>query len=119
MKNASEVVKALVLGGFLLFACLAGLGSGSAQNKPVASDGPVNQGVRVARQDGNAGSGRDVFRFETFGNEGFWTDTVRLPAGVVAAGVTPLKALQLGLQVDVDALDDATKRAVAAELKKG
>jgi len=61
---------------------------------------------------------KNVFRFETFGNEGFWTDAVRLPAGIVAARVTPLKALQLGLQVDVDALDDATKRAVAAELKK-
>ncbi len=118
MKNTSDVVKAVVLGGFLLFACFAGLGLSSAQNKSAASDGPVNQGVRVARQDGNAGSGRDVFRFETFGNEGFWTDAVRLPAGVVAAGVTPLKALQLGLQVDVDSLDDATKKAVAAELKK-
>lgn len=118
MKNTSDVVKVTVLGGFLLFACFAGLGLSSAQNKPAMSDGPVNQGVRVARQDGNAGSGRDVFRFETFGNEGFWTDAVRLPAGVVAAGVTPLKALQLGLQVDVDALDAATKKAVAAELKK-
>ena len=118
MRNASDVVKVLVLGGFLLFAGYAGFGLSSAQNKPAASDGPLNQGTRAPRQDGNERSGRDVFRFETFGNEGFWTDAVRLPAGVVAAGVTPLKALQLGLQVDVEALDAATKKAVAAELKK-
>ena len=118
MKNSSNVVKVLVLGGFLLFAGYAGFGSSTAQNTPAKSDGPMNQGTRAPRQDGNERSGRDVFRFETFGNEGFWTDAVRLPAGVVAAGVTPLKALQLGLQVDVEALDDATKKAVAAELKK-
>jgi cytochrome c2 len=118
MKNTSDVVKGLALGIFLLFACFAGFNLSSAQNTPAKSDGPVNQGMRAPRQDGNTSSGRDVFRFETFGNEGFWTDAVRLPAGVVAAGVTPLKALQLGLQVDVDALDAATKKAVAAELKK-
>jgi cytochrome c2 len=117
MKNASNVAKVVTLGSFLLFAGFAAHLS-SAQNTPAASDGPMNQGTRAPRQDGNAKSGRDVFRFETFGNEGFWTDAVRLPAGVVAAGVTPLKALQLGLQVDVEALDDATKKAVAAELKK-
>lgn len=118
MKNISDGVKLLVIGGFMLFAGLAGQSLSTAQNTPAASDGPMNQGVRVPRQDGNAKSGREMFRFETFGNEGFWTDAVRLPAGIVAARVTPLQALQLGLQVDVDALDDATKKAVAAELKK-
>ena len=73
------------------------------------SQGPANQGPKLPdRHDGNAAAGRDVFRFETFGNEGFWTDTVRLPQGMVAAGATPLKALQLGVQVDMDALDAAT-----------
>jgi len=118
MKNASNVARALALGVFLLFVGFAGFNLSRAQNTPAKSDGPVNQGTRVPRQDGNATSGRDVFRFETFGNEGFWTDAVRLPAGIVAAKVTPLMALQLGLQVDVEALDSATKKAVAAELKK-
>ncbi|MEP6705857.1 MAG: hypothetical protein ABJB34_13705, partial [Acidobacteriota bacterium] len=70
------------------------------------------------RQDGNAASGREVFRNETFGNEGFWTDAARVPQGVVKSKLTPLKALQVGLSVDVDALDAATQQAVAAELKK-
>ena len=36
---------------------------------------------------GNAQAGRDVFRFETFGNEGFWTDTMRLPQGTFLRGL--------------------------------
>ncbi len=82
-----------------------------------ASDGPANQGTPAPREDGNAAKGRDVFRFETFGNESFWTDAMRLPAGMVAAKVTPLKALQLGLQVDVDAIDPGTRQELTKQLK--
>ncbi len=80
-------------------------------------NGPADQGIVATRQDGNRELGREVFRFETFGNEGFWTDGVRLPAGMAAARVTPMQALQLGLQVDVDAIDPATQRALAQQLK--
>jgi cytochrome c2 len=83
----------------------------------MAMDGPANQGPESPRQDGDADAGRDVFRFETFGNEGFWTDAVRLPQGMVAAGVTPFKAISLGVQVDIDALDDATRAALMSDLK--
>ena len=80
--------------------------------------GPADQGPRLpARHDGDAALGKQVFRFETFGNEGFWTDAVRLPAGIIAKKVTPMQALQLGLQVDVDAIDPATQAQLATELK--
>lgn len=83
------------------------------------SDGPADQGPTLpTRQDGDATLGREVFRFETFGNEGFWTDAVRLPEGMAAAKVTPLQALELGLNVNVDAVDPATKEALAAQLKQ-
>ncbi len=82
-----------------------------------ASDGPSNVGTPVPREDGDADAGRDVFRFETFGNERFWTDAVRLPAGMMAAKVTPLQALQLGLHIDVDALDPATRRTLKEQLR--
>ena len=49
--------------------------------------GPANQGVPLPQQAGDARDGQDVFRFETFGNEGFWTDAVGLPAGIAAAEV--------------------------------
>jgi len=82
-------------------------------------DGPADQGPALPkRQDGDATLGRQVFRFETFGNEGFWTDAVRLPAGMAAAKVTPLQALELGLDVNVDAVDAATQRALATQLKQ-
>ena len=99
-----------------LVGCAKG-GSGNSAGLAAGSDGPAAQGLPAAREDGDARMGRDVFRFETFGNEGFWTDAVRLPAGVMAARVTPLKALQLGLQIDVDALDSHTREALTAQLK--
>lgn len=55
--------------------------------------------------------GRRVFRFETFGDEAFWGDTLRLheaiegeKQGGVGPGLTPKNALALGFKVDVDAL---------------
>jgi len=80
-------------------------------------DGPDTRQQPVPHEIGNAAAGRDVFRFETFGNEGFWTDAVRLPKGIKKAKLTPVQALKAGLSVDIDALDSATKQAVAAELK--
>ncbi|MBC7788436.1 MAG: hypothetical protein H7Z74_00710 [Anaerolineae bacterium] len=74
------------------------------------SDGPANQGPALpARTDGNATLGRDVFRFETFGNERYFTDALRLPAGIVAAGVTPRQLLALGISIDVDAVPAAIR----------
>ena len=83
-----------------------------------ASDGPADQGMAAPRQDGDAKAGRDVFRFETFGTEGFWTDAVRLPAGIKAAKVTPLQALKLGLSVDVEAVDAETAKELVKQLKE-
>ena len=90
---------------------------GHAGMAMMAGDGPADQGMALPQQAGNAIAGREVFRFETFGNEGFWTDAVRVPQGVTAAKLTPLQALQLGLQVDADMVDDATKAQLGAELK--
>lgn len=55
--------------------------------------GPANPGSPPAHTLGNATNGQTVFRAETFGNERFWTDAIRLPTGIAAAGVTPLQAL--------------------------
>ncbi len=85
--------------------------------KPLAMDGPETNVKPVPHETGNAAAGRDVFRFETFGNEGFWTDAVRLPKGIKDAKLTPVQALKAGLSVDIDALDPATQKALAAELK--
>lgn len=55
--------------------------------------------------------GRQTFRFDTFGDEAFWGDTIKLHQAIqgskfggVGAGVSPKTALSVGLKVDVDAL---------------
>jgi mono/diheme cytochrome c family protein len=52
-------------------------------------------------------AGKEIFRFDTFGDETFWTDTLRLHE-VIQAGVSPLTALSVGLKVDADALPPGT-----------
>ena len=66
--------------------------------------------------------GRKVFRFDTFGDEAFWGDTIKLHQAIqgkrfggVGPGVSPRTALAVGLKVDVDALPDA----LIENLKKG
>ena len=58
--------------------------------------------------------GRRTFRFDTFGDEAFWGDQLKLhlaiegaPAGGVGPGLSPRAALATGLKVDVDALPGA------------
>lgn len=55
--------------------------------------------------------GRKTFRFDTFGDEAFWGDTLQLhqaikgaALGGVGSGISPTTALNLGLKVDVEAL---------------
>src|SRR5262245_20588209 len=55
--------------------------------------------------------GRQTFRFDTFGDESFWGDALKLhfalageKLGGVGQGVSPKTALEVGLKVDQDAL---------------
>jgi hypothetical protein len=66
--------------------------------------------------------GRHIFRFDTFGDEAFWGDTIKLHQAIegthfggVGPGVSPKTALAVGLKVDVDALPSD----LIASLKKG
>ena len=57
--------------------------------------------------------GKDIFRFDTFGDEKYWTDTLRMHE-VIESAVTPAAALSVGLKVDVDALPQEVRDALAA-----
>ncbi|MBA2485981.1 MAG: hypothetical protein H0V35_07765, partial [Nitrospira sp.] len=89
-----------------------------ANIRPVSKmDGPTAPSNPFPHERGDAAAGRDVYRFETFGNEGFWTDAMRLPQGVLEAKFTPIQALKAGLQVDIDAIAPDMREAMSAELK--
>jgi mono/diheme cytochrome c family protein len=55
--------------------------------------------------------GRQIFRYDTFGDEAQWTDTLRLHE-VIAAAVDPTTALSVGLKVDAEALPAAVVQGI-------
>src|SRR5688572_16914776 len=58
-------------------------------------------------------AGKEIFRYDTFGDEVYWTDTLRMHE-VIASSVSPRAALSVGLKVDADALPAAVKQAIVA-----
>ena len=65
--------------------------------------------------------GKRIFRSDTFGDEAFWGDALRLHEAVEGArfggvgdGLSPAAALALGLKVDAEALPPATLAALRA-----
>ena len=54
--------------------------------------------------------GRHIFRFDTFGDEAFWTDALHMQQPV--STLSPQTALALGLKVDAQALSPAVIQAI-------
>ncbi len=66
--------------------------------------------------------GKQIFRFDTFGDQDFWTNSLKLNQAIegqkfggVGPGVSPATALSVGLKVDVNALPSALQ----TQLKQG
>lgn len=57
--------------------------------------------------------GRNIFRFDTFGDETLWTDTLKMNE-VIAAAVDPTTALSVGLKVDSEALPPAVVAGIVS-----
>jgi len=55
------------------------------------------------KAQGQVSQGQQIFRFDTFGDEQLWTDTLRLHE-VIQSSVSPTTALAVGLKVDAAAL---------------
>ena len=70
-----------------------------------SSDNPA------ARQAALVAQGQQIFRFDTFGDEAKWTDTLRLHQ-VISAAVDPVTALSVGLKVDAEALPLAVVKGI-------
>lgn len=65
---------------------------------------PISSGSRTqSAAPAQAPEGMAIFRFDTFGDEQLWTDTLRLHE-VIQSSVSPITALSVGLKVDSTAL---------------
>jgi mono/diheme cytochrome c family protein len=78
---------------------LAACGGGSQQTQDSTADAELVE------------QGRQIFRFDTFGDETQWTDTLRMHE-VIATAVDPVTALSVGLKVDAEALPEAVKQGI-------
>ena len=83
---------------------------------PAIFDPTINNAARMITE------GRQTFRFDTFGDEAFWGDALKLHDAIqgerfggVGPGVSPRAALGLGLKMDVEALP----RQLVQQLKRG
>ena len=78
---------------------------------------PLAQGKALTHaadndRSNNHQDGQAIFRYDTFGDEQLWTDTLRMHE--VVPTIPPTTALAVGLKVDVDALPPAVIAAIAA-----
>ena len=86
--------------------------------------GKLTEAEQVAQQNAERmlSEGKHTFRFDTFGDEAFWTDALQLNKAIAGAnlggvgpGVSPKTALAVGLKVDSDALP----QSLVSKLKHG
>jgi mono/diheme cytochrome c family protein len=92
--SSASLLAALALTAVALASCGGG-GSSSAAQTPALQ-----------------ASGRQIFRHDTFGDEIFWTDKLRMHE-VIEQAVSPKVALSVGLKVDADVLPPAIKDGIA------
>lgn len=87
---------------------------GCSPSKSSNGDSTSAQASATPSADDAAGSvadGQQIFRFDTFGDEQFWTDTLHMER-VIAKAVDPTTALSVGLKVDMDALPPEVVKGV-------
>ena len=96
---------------------IAQSGEIEGQSGPANSDNVIQKNAHQMVEQG-----QHIFRFDTFGDEAFWGDTLKLhqaiegaKLGGVGPGVSPATALAVGLKVDAKALP----ASLVAALKEG
>lgn len=132
VKTKYVLVILLIVAGLTLSGC-----TGSKQTSPetpeqstVESDAKLGTMEKTTENDRMMDQkaqkmleeGRQTFRHDTFGDESFWGDTLKLHQAIagtanggMGAGVSPDTALSVGLKVDVDALP----KEIVEDLKAG
>src|SRR5512134_1625945 len=105
----------------LLIVSIAVVATAFASGRPALDGHAFDRAIRQNSVQ-MTNEGRQTFRFDTFGDEDFWGDTLQLhlaiegeDLGGVGPGVSPATALAVGLKVDVEALP----RALQNQIKQG
>jgi hypothetical protein len=109
--NLWRYAPVMVLGLFAFMLATAGCGGGGGAIQTATAQEAGFDAVIEAQARQMVIDGRQIFRFDTFGDEAFWGGTLQLhqtiagvQGGGVGPGLSPSAALGLGLKVDVDAL---------------
>ena len=76
----------------------------ACSHHPSQSADPVAEAAAIEQ-------GKSIFRFDTFGDETQWTDTLRMHE-VIRSAVDPTTALSVGLKVDSEALPAAVVQGI-------
>ena len=118
------IITVLIGMGFLSCSSKSGGDSGVAKAESSEKGKNLTENDTLIRDNtlNKLDEGRQVFRFDTFGDEDFWGGALRLHEAIegekfggVGDGVSPNTALAVGLKVDIDALS----QKLIQDLKKG
>ena len=104
-------LRRLAAGFVILFG--AGCTSPTRANETPPAGPTDARAVAEDRSPQAIAAGQRIFRFDTFGDEQFWTDTARLHE-VIQSSVSPTTALSVGLKVDADAIPPDIAAAIKA-----
>jgi cytochrome c peroxidase len=122
MLRSSRLRKVLRTGGLMGVCALAGgalfnlsSASSTTQRAPAREPSATRTALALVKQ------GRQVFRFDDFGDDAFWSGALQLDKAIegsanggVGPGISPKTALSLGLKVDSNALPKAVLKALKA-----
>jgi hypothetical protein len=102
MNGKGLLVSLVIIGAVLILLGMSELDTAVSAQDP----DPIADNAQTMIEEG-----RQTFRFDTFGDEAFWGDTLRLHEAIageanggVGPGLSPNTALELGLKVDAAAL---------------
>jgi mono/diheme cytochrome c family protein len=116
-KNIIINIAFVIVVGSVLTTLVYAQSSKKIEQGPMAAEDTVSTNAAALIQDG-----RNIFRYDTYGDETFWGDALQLHQAIqgsqfggVGPGVSPKTALALGLKVDADALP----AQVLAKLRQG
>lgn len=104
--------EACVFGGVLFSSGLDANSNGTLEDSEINQSNTVCQvNARSVLDPALVSQGKDIFRFDTFGDEQLWTDTLKINQ-VIESAVSPVTALSVGLKVDSSVLPEGILSSV-------